>query len=152
MKGSLRPNSTLIVTANGTTAPKYRCDVDISLCTDKGKIVAIRLKDVLIMGKASHNLISLGRLATEEHVGVNVEATTGKSLLSLSGEHVVPLLNVGVLVVPASNTAVPTLQAVVTQGHRESANGTIYNDSRAATRALQPQARRGTEAAPEMYT
>eukprot|EP00965_Chrysotila_dentata_P055391 1838097-Pleurochrysis_carterae.AAC.1 len=31
VKGSLRPNSTLIVTANGTTTPKYRCDVDIPL-------------------------------------------------------------------------------------------------------------------------
>eukprot|EP00965_Chrysotila_dentata_P051354 1703154-Pleurochrysis_carterae.AAC.1 len=26
VKGSRRPNSTLIVTANGTTTPKYRCD------------------------------------------------------------------------------------------------------------------------------
>eukprot|EP00965_Chrysotila_dentata_P033021 1100186-Pleurochrysis_carterae.AAC.1 len=25
VKGSLRPNSALIVTANGTTTPKYRC-------------------------------------------------------------------------------------------------------------------------------
>eukprot|EP00965_Chrysotila_dentata_P076276 2519167-Pleurochrysis_carterae.AAC.1 len=36
VEGSLRPNSSLIVTANGTTTPKYRCDVDIPLRTDKG--------------------------------------------------------------------------------------------------------------------
>eukprot|EP00965_Chrysotila_dentata_P254165 6211781-Pleurochrysis_carterae.AAC.4 len=47
VKGSLRPNSTIIVTANGTTTPKYRCDVDIPLRTDKGVLVIIRLKDVL---------------------------------------------------------------------------------------------------------
>eukprot|EP00965_Chrysotila_dentata_P254088 6211755-Pleurochrysis_carterae.AAC.4 len=29
VKGSLRTNTTVIVTANGTTTPKYRCDVDL---------------------------------------------------------------------------------------------------------------------------
>eukprot|EP00965_Chrysotila_dentata_P034021 1132884-Pleurochrysis_carterae.AAC.3 len=64
VKGSLRPNSTLIVTANGTTTPKFRCNVDIPLRTDKGVMVSIRLKDVLVLDNASHNLISLDRLAT----------------------------------------------------------------------------------------
>eukprot|EP00965_Chrysotila_dentata_P200170 6179842-Pleurochrysis_carterae.AAC.6 len=37
VKGSLRPNTTLIVTANGTTKPKYRCDVmDIPLRKERG--------------------------------------------------------------------------------------------------------------------
>eukprot|EP00965_Chrysotila_dentata_P155762 5147412-Pleurochrysis_carterae.AAC.1 len=56
VEGSLRPNSTIIVTANGTTTPKYRCDVsDIPLRTDKGVIVSIRLKNVLLLDNASHN-------------------------------------------------------------------------------------------------
>eukprot|EP00965_Chrysotila_dentata_P248782 6208536-Pleurochrysis_carterae.AAC.1 len=57
MKGSLRPNNTLIVTANGTTTSKYRCDVDIPLRTDKGIFVNIRLQNVLVLDNASHNLI-----------------------------------------------------------------------------------------------
>eukprot|EP00965_Chrysotila_dentata_P004560 148314-Pleurochrysis_carterae.AAC.1 len=36
VKGSLRTNSTLIMTANGTTTPKFRCDIDLPLRTDKG--------------------------------------------------------------------------------------------------------------------
>eukprot|EP00965_Chrysotila_dentata_P032293 1076465-Pleurochrysis_carterae.AAC.1 len=46
-------------------------------------MVSIRLKNVLVLDNASHDLISLGRLATEAHVGLNVEATTGTSHLSL---------------------------------------------------------------------
>eukprot|EP00965_Chrysotila_dentata_P049136 1629757-Pleurochrysis_carterae.AAC.1 len=97
VKGSLRCNSTLIVTANGTTTPKYRCDVDIPLRTDKGAAVNMRLQNVLVLDNASNNLTSLGRLATEAHVGLKVEATTGLSSLHLPGGHTVPLLNVGVL-------------------------------------------------------
>eukprot|EP00965_Chrysotila_dentata_P249641 6208997-Pleurochrysis_carterae.AAC.1 len=97
VKVILRPNSTLIVTANGTTTPKYRCDMDIPLRTDKGVVVNMRLRDVLVLDNASHNLISLKRLANEAHVGLKVEATTGSSFLTLPGELTVPLLNVGVL-------------------------------------------------------
>eukprot|EP00965_Chrysotila_dentata_P000349 11906-Pleurochrysis_carterae.AAC.1 len=67
VKGRLRPNTTVIVTANGTTTRKYRCDVDLPLRTSKGTTVSIRLKNVLVLSNASHNLISLGRLATEAH-------------------------------------------------------------------------------------
>eukprot|EP00965_Chrysotila_dentata_P094177 3113574-Pleurochrysis_carterae.AAC.1 len=58
--GSVHANSTLIVTANGTTRPKYRCDVDLPLRTDKGAVVTLRLKNVLVLDNASHNLVSLG--------------------------------------------------------------------------------------------
>eukprot|EP00965_Chrysotila_dentata_P125947 4162811-Pleurochrysis_carterae.AAC.1 len=67
VKGSLRTNTTVIVTANGKTTPKYRCDVDLPLRTNKGDTIAIRLKNVLVLSNASYNLISLGRLATEAH-------------------------------------------------------------------------------------
>eukprot|EP00965_Chrysotila_dentata_P172437 5690216-Pleurochrysis_carterae.AAC.1 len=112
VEGSLRPNSTIIVTANGTTAPKYRCDVDIPLRTDKGVVVSIRLKNMLVLDNASHNLISLGRLATEAHVGLNVEATTGTSFLSLPKGHKVPLINAGVLMVPVGDNTVAASPAV----------------------------------------
>eukprot|EP00965_Chrysotila_dentata_P036398 1211981-Pleurochrysis_carterae.AAC.1 len=69
-------------------------------------MVSIRLKNALVLDNASHNLISLGRLTTEAHVGLNVEAKTGASHLSLPGGHRVPLLNVCVLVVPIGNNAV----------------------------------------------
>eukprot|EP00965_Chrysotila_dentata_P125470 4148331-Pleurochrysis_carterae.AAC.8 len=83
VKGSLRPNSTLILTTNGTTTPKYRCDVDIPLRTDKGIVVNMRLQHVLVLDNASHNLISRGCLAIKAHVGLKVKATTGYSFLTL---------------------------------------------------------------------
>eukprot|EP00965_Chrysotila_dentata_P053158 1764040-Pleurochrysis_carterae.AAC.1 len=56
--GSVHANSTLIITANGTTRPKHRCDVDLPLRTDKGAVVMLRLKNVLVLDNASHNLVS----------------------------------------------------------------------------------------------
>eukprot|EP00965_Chrysotila_dentata_P241717 6204442-Pleurochrysis_carterae.AAC.2 len=76
--GSLRPNTTLIVTANGTTMPKHRCDVDLPLRTDKGSVVMLlRLTEVLVLSNKLHNLISLGRLTKEANVGLRVQATSG---------------------------------------------------------------------------
>eukprot|EP00965_Chrysotila_dentata_P091466 3020505-Pleurochrysis_carterae.AAC.1 len=117
VKGSLRTNTTVIVTANDTTRPKYRCDVDLPLPTSKENTVSIRLKNVLVLSNASHNLISLGRLATEAHVGLKGEAKTEASTLLLPKGDLVPLLNVGVLVVPAANAVVAASPAVVTQGN-----------------------------------
>eukprot|EP00965_Chrysotila_dentata_P082626 2726798-Pleurochrysis_carterae.AAC.1 len=68
VKGSLRTNTTVIVISNGTTTGAT---------------------------SASHNLISLGRLAMEAHVGLHEEAKTGTANLLLPEGHVVPLPNVG---------------------------------------------------------
>ena len=63
----------------------------------------------------------------------------------------VPLLNVGVLVVPAANTPIAASPAVVTQGNRESNNGAAmtaellharFNHRRAETIKLLPQCTR----------
>eukprot|EP00965_Chrysotila_dentata_P237405 6201891-Pleurochrysis_carterae.AAC.1 len=126
VKGSLRTNTTVIVTANGTTThTQIQVRSRQSPTTHgQGDTVAIRLKNVQVLSNASHNLISLGRLATESHVGLQVEAKTGASTLLLPGGHVVPLLNVGVLVVPAANAAIAASPAVVTQGNHESTGGT----------------------------
>eukprot|EP00965_Chrysotila_dentata_P147434 4866882-Pleurochrysis_carterae.AAC.3 len=51
VKGSLRTNTTVIVTVNGTTTPKYRYDADLPLRTDKENTVAIRFKNML---RSSH--------------------------------------------------------------------------------------------------
>eukprot|EP00965_Chrysotila_dentata_P144919 4785753-Pleurochrysis_carterae.AAC.1 len=96
---------------------KYRCDVDRPLRTDKGDVVDMRLKNVLLLGKAYHDFISLGRLASKAHVRVRVEGTTGALYLCLPGGHVVPMLTVGVREVPASNAAVAALPAVDTRGN-----------------------------------
>eukprot|EP00965_Chrysotila_dentata_P053352 1770515-Pleurochrysis_carterae.AAC.1 len=53
VKGSVRANFTLIVTANGTTRPKYRCEVDLPLRTAEGKVVALRLANVSVLDNAS---------------------------------------------------------------------------------------------------
>eukprot|EP00965_Chrysotila_dentata_P209181 6185150-Pleurochrysis_carterae.AAC.4 len=62
VEGSVRANITLIMTANGTTWPKYRCKVDLPLRTTKGHVTALRLTNILVLDNASHNLVSLGRL------------------------------------------------------------------------------------------
>eukprot|EP00965_Chrysotila_dentata_P069145 2285189-Pleurochrysis_carterae.AAC.1 len=43
---------------NHTTTLKYCCDVDIPLRPGKGDVINIRLKNVLVLKNASHNLIS----------------------------------------------------------------------------------------------
>eukprot|EP00965_Chrysotila_dentata_P062702 2077819-Pleurochrysis_carterae.AAC.1 len=47
VKGSMQNNSTLIVIANGTTRPKYRCEVDLPLRTAECRVVTLRLSNVL---------------------------------------------------------------------------------------------------------
>eukprot|EP00965_Chrysotila_dentata_P103769 3425812-Pleurochrysis_carterae.AAC.1 len=115
--GSVHANSTLIVTSNGPTRPKYRCEIDLPLCTDKGEVVTLHFKNVLILDNASHNLVSLGRLVTESHVELRVKATTGHASLTLPTGDIISLFNSGVLVVPRANASIAASPAVVTQGN-----------------------------------
>eukprot|EP00965_Chrysotila_dentata_P190597 6173982-Pleurochrysis_carterae.AAC.2 len=80
--GSVRTNDTLIVTANGTTRPKQRCDVYLPLLIDKGNTAYLRLQNVLVLDNASHNLISLARLAKDE---LRNHAKSGRAPKSLPG-------------------------------------------------------------------
>eukprot|EP00965_Chrysotila_dentata_P020752 686736-Pleurochrysis_carterae.AAC.1 len=64
--------------------------------------------------------MSLGRLAMESHVALHVQASTGYSSLTLPSGNTIPLLNVGVLVIPKRLQQVTSL---VTQGNREQASG-----------------------------
>eukprot|EP00965_Chrysotila_dentata_P222727 6193139-Pleurochrysis_carterae.AAC.2 len=90
----------------------------------------LRLKDVLVLSNASHNLISLGRLAKEAHVGLRVQATSGHALLlSLPYGKTIPPLNVGVLVVPTSESMVAASPAFVAQGNRKSVAQTPRNSA-----------------------
>eukprot|EP00965_Chrysotila_dentata_P170635 5633260-Pleurochrysis_carterae.AAC.1 len=66
--GNVHANSTFIATANGTTGPKYRCQIDLPLRADRGAGITLRLNNVLVLGNASHNLVSLEWLATEAQV------------------------------------------------------------------------------------
>eukprot|EP00965_Chrysotila_dentata_P021588 714906-Pleurochrysis_carterae.AAC.1 len=73
----------MIVTANGTTRPKYSRSVDLPLRTSEGSAEHLRLHDALVLNNASHNLLSLRRLAKEAHVGVHVKGTTDDAILTL---------------------------------------------------------------------
>eukprot|EP00965_Chrysotila_dentata_P106707 3524534-Pleurochrysis_carterae.AAC.2 len=111
----------------------------------------MRLQNVLVLDNASHNLIGLGRLATEAHVGLKVEATTGSSFLTLPGGHshrTVAQRRGAYLVVPAASAPMATPPAVVTHGNRESTNGAAmtaellhacFNHRRAEVIKLLPQ-------------
>eukprot|EP00965_Chrysotila_dentata_P037043 1232574-Pleurochrysis_carterae.AAC.1 len=48
-----------------------------------------------------------------------MQATSGNATLTLADGRTVPLINIGVLVVPSQNADIATSQAVVTQGNRE---------------------------------
>eukprot|EP00965_Chrysotila_dentata_P177858 5874666-Pleurochrysis_carterae.AAC.1 len=59
----------------------------------------------------------------ESHVALHMQASTGYSSLTLPTGDTVPLLNVGVLVIPRPNASDVAAPAVVTQGNREQARG-----------------------------
>eukprot|EP00965_Chrysotila_dentata_P132848 4392676-Pleurochrysis_carterae.AAC.1 len=121
--GSLRENTTMIVTANGTKRPKHRCSVGLPLRTSEGGVEYLRLHDVLVLDNASHNLVSLGRLAKEAHVGVHVKGMTGDATLTLPSGATAPLIKAGVQTIPTAATSTLVSPAVVTHGNRKPTKG-----------------------------
>eukprot|EP00965_Chrysotila_dentata_P216138 6189197-Pleurochrysis_carterae.AAC.1 len=117
--GSVRTNNTIIVTANGTTKPKYRCDINLPLRSDKGGIEHLHIRGVLFLDNVSYNLISLGCLAKVAHVALTMQATTGDATLTLANGRIVSMLNGGVCVVLTQNVCVASSPTVVTQGNQE---------------------------------
>ena len=102
--GTLRPNSTSILTAGGSTSPKLRCDAMIEVLTNTGKVLSLVLRDALVMDDSQHNLVSLGLLAREgviSHIGAGSEG----SYLLFPDNNKVDLMNRGVLIIPDRDDA-----------------------------------------------
>eukprot|EP00965_Chrysotila_dentata_P233292 6199509-Pleurochrysis_carterae.AAC.2 len=116
-----------------TTRPKYRCEVDLPLRTIESKVVGLRLSNMLVLDNASHNLVSLGRLAMESQVALHVQASTGYSSLTLPTGDTVPLLNVGVLVIPKPAASAVASPAVHQGPARRRAQPTCVGGTRRCT-------------------
>lgn len=125
--GSVRPNTLAVKTANGSVVPPLKCDSLLTLETNAGVKKTVLLEDALIMADCAHNLVSLGKLAAEQNISLTLGAGLDPSYLSLpspSGstrskrvKSVVPILNLGVIVIPQSGANNVALGAVA-QGAR----------------------------------
>ena len=115
--GSVRANHLAVNTANGTVVPELRCDVVRTLRTKAGARRSVLLREALVMPDCAHNLISLGKLARDEGIGVIVGAGHEASQLTLPDKTAVPILNVGILVVPPAECDVNSA-FVVARGAR----------------------------------
>ena len=112
--GSVRPNTLAVKTANGSVVPPLKCDSLLTLETANGSTRTVLLEDALIMADCAHNLVSLGKLAAEQNISLTLGAGIEPSYLSVpelnstASKHVVPIHNLGVIVIPqpgASNAA-----------------------------------------------
>ena len=98
--GSVRVNQLAVHTANGSVTPALKCDVRRTLVCSDGKQRSVLLREALVMDNCSHNLISLGKLAREEGIGMMLGACDEDSYLKLPGNITAPVLNLGIIVIP----------------------------------------------------
>ena len=77
---------------------------------------SLLLRDALVVETCAHNLVSLGKLAREEHVGLVVGAGADPTYLQFA-KHRAPLVNLGILIVPDCKAA-PGCTARVVHGAR----------------------------------
>ena len=101
--GSVRTNTTAIATANGVTVPPTKCTARVPFRTLSGQRKWLTLDDCLILTDSEHNLVSLGRLALDQHIGTTIGAGARPSQLTFPDGSGASLLNVGVLVMPDAN-------------------------------------------------
>ena len=62
-KGTMRPNTLTVATANGPCTPMYMCDALHPIRTRGGGKRSLELNGAIIMDTCDHNLVSLGRQA-----------------------------------------------------------------------------------------
>ena len=84
--GSVRPNTMGVKTANGTVVPPLKCDSLLFIETDDGSSKTVLLEDALIMDSCAHNLVSLGKLASEQHIGFTLGAGLDPSYLQINAQ------------------------------------------------------------------
>ena len=98
--GTIVANTTPIATANGIVVPPHKCHARIPMRMDDGTVHQLQLHDAVILTDSAHNLISLGLLARDQHVGTWIAPGNGASKLVFADGTQAPLHNVGVLVLP----------------------------------------------------
>ena len=115
--GSVRKNDLAVHTANGAVTPPLKCDVVRSLRCTNGELKSVMLTGALVMEDCSHNLISLGKLAREQGIGLTLGAGDDASSLNLPGGITAPVLNLGIIIIPPSK-AYPAQVNVIARAAR----------------------------------
>ena len=70
------------------------------------------------MENCSHNLISMGKLAREEHISLTIAAGDGSSYLGLPGNLQSPVLNLGILILPPATSRLSGVNVVARAARR----------------------------------
>ena len=134
-KAKWRPNNQAVSTANGVVTPGWCCDVALPVRQRGGNIRILHLSSALIMETCQHNLVSLGRLATENKVSTLI-SHEGTSFIFPDGQDA-PLINDGTIVVPdAAVPIAPVVQGAHTALDAELAHQAFNHRPRALLRKM----------------
>ena len=134
-KARWRPNTEAVSTANGVITPGWCCDVALPVRQRGGEIRILHLSSALIMEKCQHNLVSLGRLATENRISTLI-SPDGTSFIFPDGQEA-PLINDGTIVVPdASMPIAPVVQGAHTALDAELVHQAFNHRPRALLRKM----------------
>ena len=115
--GSVVANTTYVSTANGLCLPPTRCTQLVEARSRSGSVCRIPLHDSVVLDTCQHTLCAGGKLALEDGYGLMVAPRDGETFLFTSftdRSSDIPLVNVGVLVVPHSS-AKPSFP--ISRGH-----------------------------------
>ena len=106
--GSVVANSTYVSTANGLCLPPTKCTQLLPTRRRDGKRASIPLTDSVVLDSCQHTLCAAGKLAAEDGIGLMLAPYDGDTFLFTSWTDRtsdIPLLNLGVLVVPDAAAA-----------------------------------------------
>ena len=147
--GSVQANTLAVSTANGETVPPLKCDVWHPVGLADGTVTRVLLKEALVMKDCAHTLISAGRLARDGTCGTVLEIG-GNSYMSFPNGSRAPLMNLGVIVLPAVNArwaetaaAMSLNQSAALSGGQRAAQG---GNSRLAGRTVHCRANHRADA------
>ena len=120
---SRRPNTLAVSTANGVVVPKMKNDMLIPYRRRDGtRSPGLRRNGAVVLEHCPHTLISGGKMAAEEGVGVWVAPYDQMSCLKpdLNNSALdIPLLNVGVLVLPGCDVPATAYAAHIVHGRQD---------------------------------
>ena len=118
--GSIEKNTLAVSTANGVTVPPTKCTQILPLKDVQGRISHVHLRDSVDLENCAYTLVSSGKLAAEEGVGFWLAPHDGLSFLRPDMNDTsrdVPLLNIGVMVIPNESVDATACSGVVFGDH-----------------------------------
>ena len=108
--------------------PPYKCTQLVTARRRDGKKTLLPLRDSVILDSCQHTLASGGKLAAEEGFGLLLEPYDGETYLfkdtpTSAPEQHIPLLNLGVLVLPPPDTESLLVAGRTSHGHVDNEAG-----------------------------